>query len=1047
MTFIFQIPITAQVVVTTFSAPEAIPTNVVFSIFEDEAHILWVGTSGGLGQYHENNWAQLTESNSPLINNHVKAIIQDHNGYLWFGTDHGLSQYYQGAWQNFTYAEMSADPKFDQITSLYLDSRSKLWIGSKEGGVVKRSGSGSWTYYSPADAGFGDDMITAICEDNNNRIWFGTGHSGIVVFDRESEWSRLQAQPEIGDEIHLIYKDNLDTLWVNTEIGLARTFDGIAWNSTGLEMVHDASAIAEDQEGNIWLATENGELFLYNRYECKKSDVQFDQAIWSLHLDHAGYLWAATNGGGVSRLHINWRTFLQDYIISDIDEDTSGTLWIGTARNGIAKYDGSEFQMIQVKSDLIRKDFVNSILADHENRIWCGTRSGVFSYDQDTSWHAYGEPELPNVIVNTIFQDTHNHLWFGTLGGASRFDGTDWQTFDREQGLPDTNVKAIWEDHKGHIWFGTANGGACELKLDSVIAIYNIGNQLSSNNVSAILQDKTNNYWFGTKDGLHRSDSSKVTWSHFTKESSGLVDNDIKTLFVDDYNNVWVGTSAGGLCKFDGQFWWDFNKYLSADEVNAVFQDASKNYWFGTPIGLVKYSADKLAPNTYITIAPSCTIGVASAMFAFIGDDNETPKEKLVFSWDLQLKSEFDVHNWSDYSDRNYCYIGPLGNGNYTFSVKARDSAGNEDHKPAQFDSFTVDITPPQTMLTYPANNQKISGKVPVIGAVFDNSPIRDFKMYQLDYARIDSAREIQALEWVKIYQDTIPSDTNKTLFEWDTADVGYGRYSLRLSAADYLEHRSEYRVDVTIVECLTEVSNNSGSSMIGSSKRIQLYIPPGALPKDMMVHFSPVDTSDKNKIPVPPNDHVKYSSLAYELGPKDLSLSKPAILGFQYNDSEISSLHEKKLSIMFADSTGEYEILGGSVDSDQNTISTAIKKMGVYILIEDNTSARAKSNISDVNCQPRIFSPRGSGFAETTTILFKLSAPSKVNVKVYNLAGRLVKQLLENELLNANYNTVEWDGRDYNGDICPSDLYIITIESGTGLKTKTVMVLDKEIK
>jgi len=39
-------------------------------------------------------------------------------------------------------------------------------------------------------------------------------------------------------------------------------------------------------------------------------------------------------------------------------------------------------------------------------------------------------------------------------------------------------------------------------------------------------------------------------------------------------------------------------------------------FWCGSKTGLIKYTTDKLSPETFITIIPDDTIGEASALFA-----------------------------------------------------------------------------------------------------------------------------------------------------------------------------------------------------------------------------------------------------------------------------------------------------------------------------------------------------------------------------------------------------------------------------------------------
>jgi flagellar hook assembly protein FlgD len=63
------------------------------------------------------------------------------------------------------------------------------------------------------------------------------------------------------------------------------------------------------------------------------------------------------------------------------------------------------------------------------------------------------------------------------------------------------------------------------------------------------------------------------------------------------------------------------------------------------------------------------------------------------------------------------------------------------------------------------------------------------------------------------------------------------------------------------------------------------------------------------------------------------------------------------------------------------------------------------------------------------------------VTAKVYNLAGRLVQVLCEKHPMNPGRNVVEWNGQDRTNSICPSGLYIVTVQASGQLATKTVMI------
>lgn len=66
--------------------------------------------------------------------------------------------------------------------------------------------------------------------------------------------------------------------------------------------------------------------------------------------------------------------------------------------------------------------------------------------------------------------------------------------------------------------------------------------------------------------------------------------------------------------------------------------------------------------------------------------------------------------------------------------------------------------------------------------------------------------------------------------------------------------------------------------------------------------------------------------------------------------------------------------------------------------------------------------------FSKKTTVSYKLSVISKVSLKVYDLAGRLVRTLLDEEVKAGNY-TVDWDGMDMSSNEVQSGVYFLKAE------------------
>jgi len=103
---------------------------------------------------------------------------------------------------------------------------------------------------------------------------------------------------------------------------------------------------------------------------------------------------------------------------------------------------------------------------------------------------------------------------------------------------------------------------------------------------------------------------------------------------------------------------------------------------------------DTIAPETTIGANPPATTTETNASFSFAGTDNETPEAGLTFECKLDTGSYAACTTPKAYTG--------LATGSHTFSVRAKDAAGNVDQSPASYSwtiqSATVDCGAQQTL-------------------------------------------------------------------------------------------------------------------------------------------------------------------------------------------------------------------------------------------------------------------------------------------------------------------------------------------------------------
>ncbi|MDI6734700.1 MAG: lamin tail domain-containing protein [bacterium] len=99
------------------------------------------------------------------------------------------------------------------------------------------------------------------------------------------------------------------------------------------------------------------------------------------------------------------------------------------------------------------------------------------------------------------------------------------------------------------------------------------------------------------------------------------------------------------------------------------------------------------------------------------------------------------------------------------------------------------------------------------------------------------------------------------------------------------------------------------------------------------------------------------------------------------------------------------------------------------------------------INIINKTFAPQEG---KQTTIIYSLSKSAAVSIRIYDIRGRLVKRLIEQEYQIAKEeNMVSWDGRDESGEILPIGVYICYVEAvgdGGSSADKVTLILAKRL-
>jgi hypothetical protein len=77
--------------------------------------------------------------------------------------------------------------------------------------------------------------------------------------------------------------------------------------------------------------------------------------------------------------------------------------------------------------------------------------------------------------------------------------------------------------------------------------------------------------------------------------------------------------------------------------------------------------------------------------------------------------------------------------------------------------------------------------------------------------------------------------------------------------------------------------------------------------------------------------------------------------------------------------------------------------------------------------------------FTGSTLVSFELPAAARVRLRVYDVFGRMVRSLLDENYATGRYS-VSWDGRDETGQVMTAGTYFYRIEAGDRIASEKIL-------
>src|ERR1044071_2762097 len=337
--------------------------------------------------------------------------------------------------------------------------------------------------------------------------------------------------------VHAIVQDRSGFIWFGTQEGLVR-YDGTTMRVYRPVDKDPASisagfvpALALDASGKLWVGTAERGVNLYDpatdhftRFmrEPGKSPLS-SEGVTSILRDRKDRMWFAMSGGGLNRFDAATGAFTSyltkplDAAVTAMDSDASGNLWLGTASEGVIRFnpDGGTSAIRPTPGDDrgLGGAPITAIPASPGGKVWIGTDGeGVVALDPAsgklTHHRAVADDAstLTDDHITALFEDRNKNLWVGTTNGLNRVDPSGHivqYLHDRNDptSLSFNGVEAVYQDRGGVMWIGGLTVGVC--KFDEFRLKF--GQHHTGNLATSFFEDPDGTLWVGTyNDGLHK---------------------------------------------------------------------------------------------------------------------------------------------------------------------------------------------------------------------------------------------------------------------------------------------------------------------------------------------------------------------------------------------------------------------------------------------------------------------------------------------------------------------------------------------------------------